>query len=202
MRQEGLAHPNAGKVLHFQRNWGAITADQWVLNCVKGYEIAWTTRPTQPIPPRELVFPKQEADGLSTEVQSLLQKQAVSELQEMTGTQCFLSQLFAVPKKDGGVRARGKPEGTELLRGEPILQDGRHSHAERSPTPGRLDDEDRSERCVLRNSGGMPTPEIPCIPLARQNIPIQLPAVRSVVGSVGLYQDHKANSDNSEIPWV
>ena len=104
MRQEGLAHPNAGKVLHFQRNWGAITADQWVLNCVKGYEIAWTTRPTQPIPPRELVFPKQEADGLSTEVQSLLQKQAVSELQEMTGTQCFLSQLFAVPKKDGGVR--------------------------------------------------------------------------------------------------
>ena len=104
MRQEGLAHPNAGKVLHFQRNWGAITADQWVLNCVKGYEIAWTTRPTQPIPPRELVFPKQEGDGLSTEVQSLLQKQAVSELQEMTGTQCFLSQLFAVPKKDGGVR--------------------------------------------------------------------------------------------------
>ena len=61
-------------------------------------------KPTQPIPPRELVFPKQEADGLSTEVQSLLQKQAVSELQEMTGTQCFLSQLFAVPKKDGGVR--------------------------------------------------------------------------------------------------
>ena len=95
--------------------------------------------------------------------------------------------------------ARGKPEGTELLRGEHILQDGRHSHAERSPTPGRLDDEDRSERCVLRNSGGMPTPEIPCIPLARKNIPIQLPAVRSVVGSVGLYQDHKASSDNSEI---
>ena len=42
-----------------------ITSDQWVLNCVKGYEIDWVAQPSQTQMPRELVFSKTEADCLS-----------------------------------------------------------------------------------------------------------------------------------------
>ena len=96
------------KVMWFQRNWKAITSDQWVLNCVQGYEIEWVARPSQICTPRELVFPKAEADCLSAEIESLLQKEAISPIcppfDETTSEHGFVSQLFAVPKKDGGIR--------------------------------------------------------------------------------------------------
>ena len=53
----------------------------WIngLNCVKGYEINWVAQPSQTRMPRELVFSKTEADCLSQEVESLVQKKAISE---------------------------------------------------------------------------------------------------------------------------
>ena len=92
----------------FQRNWQATTSDQWVLNSKQGYEIDWVVRPSQTRRPRELVFPKAEADCLSKEIECLLQKEAISQIclpsNEMTSEQGFIFQLFAVPKKDGGIR--------------------------------------------------------------------------------------------------
>ena len=58
--------------------------------------------------PRELVFSKTEADCLSQEVESLVQKEVISEISmltnEMLSEKGYVSQLFAVPKKDGGIR--------------------------------------------------------------------------------------------------
>ena len=108
MKEDVLSQPFSGKVMWFQRNWKAITSDQWVLNCVQGYEIEWVARPSQICTPRELVFPKAEADCLSAEIESLLQKEAISPIcppfDETTSEHGFVSQLFAVPKKDGGIR--------------------------------------------------------------------------------------------------
>ena len=96
------------EVMLFQRNWHAITSDQWVLSCVKGYEIDWVTYPSQTQTPRELLFPKMEAEGLTEEIEILLQKKAISHIpaptNETTSEQGFVSQLFAVSKKDGGIR--------------------------------------------------------------------------------------------------
>ena len=108
IRQENASHSPAGKVKQFLRNWQMITSDQCVLNCVKGYEIDWVAQPSQTQMPRELVFSKTEADCLSQEVESLVQKEAISEISmptnEMLSEKGFVSQLFAVPKKDGGIR--------------------------------------------------------------------------------------------------
>ena len=46
-----------------------VSLGQWVLNCVQGYEIEWVARPSQICTPRELVFPKAEADCLSAEIE-------------------------------------------------------------------------------------------------------------------------------------
>ena len=108
MKEDVLSQPPSGKVMWFQRNWKAITSDQWILNCVQGYEIEWVARPSQICTPRKLVFPKAEADCLSAEIESLLQKDAISPIcppfDETTSEHGFVSQLFAVPKKDGGIR--------------------------------------------------------------------------------------------------
>ena len=57
---------------------------------------------------KRTVFSKTEADCLSQEVESLVQKEAISEISmptnEMLSEKGFVSQLFAVPKKDGGIR--------------------------------------------------------------------------------------------------
>ena len=60
VKEDVLSQSPSGKVMWFQRNWKAITSDQWVLNCVQGYEIEWVARPSQICTPRELVFPKAE----------------------------------------------------------------------------------------------------------------------------------------------
>ena len=108
MKEDVLSQPPSGKVMWFQRNWKSITPDQWILNCVQGYEIEWVTRHSQICTPRELVFPKAEADCLSAEIESLLQKEAISPIcppfDETTSEHGFVSQLFAVSKKDGGIR--------------------------------------------------------------------------------------------------
>ena len=43
------------------------------------------------------------------------------------------------------------------------------------------------------SSGGQ---RIPSVPMEGQNIPVQLPAIRSVISSVGLYQDHTSSGGN------
>ena len=106
--EDVLSQSPSGKVIWFQRNWKAITSDQWVLNCVQGYEIEWVARPSRICTPRELVFPKAGADCLSAEIERLLQKDGVSPVcppfNETTSEHGFVSQLFAVSKKDGGIR--------------------------------------------------------------------------------------------------
>ena len=66
-------------------------------------------RPSQICTPRELVFPKAKAHCLSAEIESLLQKEAISPIcppfDKTTSEHGFVSQLFLVPKKDGGIRA-------------------------------------------------------------------------------------------------
>lgn len=98
-----LGVPPSGKVSLFQRNWHAITSDRWVLDCVKGYEINWKTCPFQTKIPKELNFSQKDYTSLNEEVQKLLQKEAIT-LVMNSHEQSFVSQLFAVPKKDGGTR--------------------------------------------------------------------------------------------------
>ena len=57
----------------------------------------------------------------------------------------------------------------------------------------QLDGQNRSKRCILYDSHGS---EAQRIPLIAVNIPVQLPAIRSVISSVDLYQDHRSSYGN------
>ena len=82
-----------------------LTTDQWVLDCVQGYKIHFVQEPFQTVSPREIVFQEDETKKISSEVVAMQSKHAISEVMhaDQTNNQ-FVSQLFAVPKKDGAIR--------------------------------------------------------------------------------------------------
>ena len=87
---------------NFIQNWthNFITQDQWVLQTVQGFCLPFTTSPVQPVAPAEMHFPKEQEELISAEVQTLVQKRALCLMKDhQVG---FVSQLFLVPKRDGG----------------------------------------------------------------------------------------------------
>ena len=97
----GVSHlPTAGRLPLCLHNWLRITADQWVIQAVKGYKLELMTTPLQKFPPRPLGARGHHSIG--EEIQKPLTKGAVKKV-----TSCvdqFLSQIFLVPKKDSSAR--------------------------------------------------------------------------------------------------
>ena len=93
----------AGRISLFKSNWKALTKEPWVIQTVlQGYHIPLTSVPHQHSPPCNPHLSSKEAAVLEEEIQSLLQKQAICQIPTPTGG--FYSNMFIVPKKDGGQR--------------------------------------------------------------------------------------------------
>ena len=78
-------------------NWERITADPWILECVKGYRLELVCPPLQKFPPK--VCGTKDQLAIKEEVKNLMIKQAIREVEPQKGQ--FVSWLFTVPKKDG-----------------------------------------------------------------------------------------------------
>ena len=95
--------PLAGRVSHFLPNWQAITEDEWVLSTVRvGHRIEFLRLPYQRSKPPQLSFTEKEEECMQAEIQSMLDKQAISVTGE--AAESFYSQMFLVPNKDGRKR--------------------------------------------------------------------------------------------------
>jgi hypothetical protein len=93
--------PLAGRLKFFLANWQAMTRDVWVLNCVQGYTIPFSDTPCQLRTPSNAVHNLEDQKLIQEEVQSMIQKSAIEKTQKRGG---FISNIFLVPKKDGGQR--------------------------------------------------------------------------------------------------
>ena len=101
--KKGIVAPvHAGRVQFFTHNWAQITQDPWVLQTIKGLCLPFTAFPVQEVAPAEMRFPTEQEELISVEVQTLVQKGAIYLLKDHQVS--FVSQLFLVPKKDGGFR--------------------------------------------------------------------------------------------------
>ncbi len=81
-----------------------VSGDPWVLQTVQGYTLDLVSQPTQTKAPKELSFNHIESASLSEEVTLMLKKKAIIEIPTQQEAKGFTSQLFSVPKKDGGTR--------------------------------------------------------------------------------------------------
>ena len=203
MKEKVLSQPPSGKVMWFQRNWKARTSDPWVLNCVQGYEIKWVggtalkdlyatgtciPQSSSRLPPgRDRESAPERGDITDMSALRRDDKRAWLRLSTVCG-----------PKEELRHQTSCEPEGSQISCPTGALQDGRHTPTEEHSTPRGLDDNGRSERRLFFKPSQQPRQEIPEISLARQDVPVQLPTIWTVVGPVDLYQDHKASSDYSQ----
>ena len=94
----------AGRLTLFSNNWERVTQDQWVLATIQGYRLELLREPVQLRYPRETISSSEEQSLIHEEIKKLLQKGAITKLLPSEAQQGFYSNLFLVPKKDGGMR--------------------------------------------------------------------------------------------------
>ncbi|XP_044586107.1 uncharacterized protein LOC123266143 [Cotesia glomerata] len=93
----------AGRLSHFLHEWRQVTNDNFILNCVKGYEIPFHTKPPRSLSfIKELQFPVEEEAFIGKEIEKLLQMGAIKKVKAAEDQ--FLSPFFLVPKPDGSKR--------------------------------------------------------------------------------------------------
>lgn len=93
----------AGWLAHFVTNWQKVSKDRWILDTVRRYRIGFMSYPCQKRKSHPSHFNMDQQRLVALEIAELCQKGAVTEVRS-TPTNCFLSTLFLVPKKDGGQR--------------------------------------------------------------------------------------------------
>ena len=93
---------HGGKVKDFYSNWTIITSDYWILNTVCGYSIEFDSAPQQNPAIPSLNFSKHEKQLVDIEIEKLLVKNVISEVQHVPWE--FISNIFLRPKKDGSHR--------------------------------------------------------------------------------------------------
>ena len=90
------------KNIVLSKNWGQLTTDPSVLDIVKGYRLRFKCHPHQFYRPITNPKSSKEFQAIKQEVNSLLSKGAIKQIPKSQAK--FVSRLFTVPKKSGGLR--------------------------------------------------------------------------------------------------
>ena len=181
-------HKLAGKLAYHLSNWQVLTKDQWVLNTVQGYSLDFISEPHQGAPPHTPQYSSEQHQLIEEEVRALLKKGAVSEIQVAT-------RPGSIPGTQKRRRAETSDKSQALKPVPPgrTLQDGRDTYPKGHCKARRLARESRPEGCLLHH----PNPPIPQgvskVQISGDTIPVQLPPIWPVLGTLGLYQDPQAS---------
>ncbi|CAG7723383.1 unnamed protein product, partial [Allacma fusca] len=80
--------------------WHSFTTDPWILDCVQGYKLPFKQIPSPNLFPPPIPIPADKISQVNLEVLKLLRKGAIEESLHPY----FVSPIFVVPKKSGGLR--------------------------------------------------------------------------------------------------
>ena len=94
----------ARRLNHFINNWKVITTDKWVLDCVQGFQIPFSSLPSQECRPNPPISSAEQSSLILAEVNMLLEKGAITSVRSPSDLKSFYSTLFLVPKKGGHMR--------------------------------------------------------------------------------------------------
>ena len=127
-------YPLTGRTKFFQENWSKLTSDKTVLQTISGLQIPFRSCPKlQKIIPVTLPHSKEEYETLSQEIQSLKDKDAITEIPSTQAK--FIGQLFTTCDK---------PCSSEQSHLQSTIQDGRFGKSQILTKPRGLFCEDRS----------------------------------------------------------
>ena len=92
--------PLTGRLQYFLENWEILTNDPKILEWVSGLKIDFQEEPFQERVPHQAQMSVQEYELINQEVEEMWRKGAIHLIDSKESQ--FLSNLFLVPKKDGG----------------------------------------------------------------------------------------------------
>lgn len=92
----------AGRLKYYVNEWKAITKDRYVLQLVKGAKLPFHTKPSQNVVPKLKTFSKEERASINLSICKLLKSKAIEP--SVNEPDEFISNVFVVPKQDGGFR--------------------------------------------------------------------------------------------------
>jgi len=102
LKRDIATNLQAGCIKAFKNNWAILTQDPWVLQTVQGYQLPLVAQPVQSFVPPQMQFPLNQQVVISSEVESMLEKQAASDNSCATQQGEFISQIFMVSQMDWG----------------------------------------------------------------------------------------------------
>ena len=91
---------HAGRVKEFIKNCAILTQDSWVLQTVQRFQLPLASIPSQVSSPPQMHLSVEQQGLVSIEIQSMLEKGAIRVIHQHQRE--FVSQIFLVPKEDGG----------------------------------------------------------------------------------------------------
>ena len=94
----------ARRLNHFINNWKVITTDKWILDCIQGFQIPFSSLPSQERLPNLPISSAKQSFLILAGVNMLLEKGAITSVRGLSGLKSFYSTLFLVPKKGGQMR--------------------------------------------------------------------------------------------------
>ncbi len=100
-------------------------------------------------------------------------------------------------KKGWGPKASGKLEDLEQLRGDSPFQDEGPSHSQRSAQARRLARQDRPKGRLLCDPNTARPPEVSAVHGEGPIVSLHMPAVRALIGTVGLHKNPQACSSGA-----
>ena len=101
-RGRGDSRPLRGNVSAKLSVWENLTSDSFVLECVNGIKIPFTSTPYQKRIPKEYYADLEKSLFIDLEVDKLLKKEVIVEIDSVSDS--FVSNIFLVPKPDGSFR--------------------------------------------------------------------------------------------------
>ena len=128
------AYPVAGRLKHFQPNWACVSQDRWILGTVQGYKIKWIEAPFQNYAPRQGVVFSDEQNLVWEEIESMLQKGAITQPTQQQAKRVFLEPIPGSQKR-WWHETSDKLETTQPIHPTPSFQDGGDPYPKGSPHP-------------------------------------------------------------------
>ena len=147
--------------------------------------------------PNPFNMSKEEEILVDLEVQNLLAKGAM-EICSPDPNQ-FISNIFTIPKKDGGEKASGRHARTESVCRVSSIQDGGYITAERYPPERGLYDKAGSSRCLLDYSSRSKIKDLSKIFLEGHTLSVHMFTILPLTISKVVHQDTKASNCLSKI---
>ena len=81
-----------------------LTTEKWVLDCVQGFQIPFTSLAVQDYWPNPPISSAEQNSLILVELNTLLEKGTITSVENPSGHKGFYSTLFLVPKKGGQMR--------------------------------------------------------------------------------------------------